>query len=98
MRCRCEGSSRPSPLVGIEASDTGSRSENKLDNWAESAGLGEGSGWKVMHAMLGWTRLHGILSLELAGHFTEDLPDPAVIYEAELDELDAILSQRLGGL
>ena len=50
-----------------------------------------------MHAMIGWTRLHGILSLELAGHFTDDLPDPEVIYEAELDELDSMLRQRLRG-
>ncbi|QDI71344.1 TetR family transcriptional regulator [Streptomyces calvus] len=34
-----------------------------------------------------WTRLHGVLSLELAGHFTGMGFDPAVLYGAELDRL-----------
>ncbi|MDG9692627.1 TetR family transcriptional regulator [Streptomyces sp. Alain-F2R5] len=36
-----------------------------------------------------WTRLHGVLSLELAGHFTGMSFDPALLYAAELDELSA---------
>ncbi len=34
-----------------------------------------------------WTRLHGVLSLELAGHFTGMRFDPAVLFEAELAAL-----------
>ncbi|MEU0853504.1 TetR/AcrR family transcriptional regulator [Streptomyces flaveolus] len=34
-----------------------------------------------------WTRLHGALSLELAGHFTGTGFDPAELYENELREL-----------
>lgn len=34
-----------------------------------------------------WTRLHGVLSLELAGHFTGMGFDPALLYAAELDGL-----------
>ncbi|WP_449344544.1 TetR/AcrR family transcriptional regulator [Streptomyces narbonensis] len=34
-----------------------------------------------------WTRLHGVLSLELAGHFTGMGFDPARLFAAELDEL-----------
>jgi AcrR family transcriptional regulator len=34
-----------------------------------------------------WTRLHGVLSLELAGHFTGMGFDPALLYSAELDDL-----------
>ncbi|MCM2430748.1 TetR/AcrR family transcriptional regulator [Streptomyces sp. RKAG337] len=34
-----------------------------------------------------WTRLHGVLSLELAGHFTGMGFDPALLYAAELDDL-----------
>ncbi|MFJ4785732.1 TetR/AcrR family transcriptional regulator [Streptomyces sp. NPDC088794] len=42
----------------------------------------------VLHrALTFWTRLHGILSLELAGHFTGMGFDPALFYEAELTEL-----------
>ncbi|MET9295974.1 TetR/AcrR family transcriptional regulator [Streptomyces sp. NPDC003077] len=38
-------------------------------------------------ALTFWTRLHGILSLELAGHFTNMGFDPALLFAAELDEL-----------
>ncbi|MFE4047828.1 hypothetical protein [Streptomyces sp. YIM B13518] len=32
-----------------------------------------------------WTRPHGVLSLEPAGHFTGTGFDPAVLYDAEPD-------------
>ncbi|MFF1651579.1 TetR/AcrR family transcriptional regulator [Streptomyces sp. NPDC058240] len=42
-------------------------------------------------ALTFWTRLHGVLSLELAGHFTGMGLDPALLFAAELDDL---LTQR----
>ncbi|MFD0151755.1 TetR/AcrR family transcriptional regulator [Streptomyces sp. NPDC055721] len=42
----------------------------------------------VLHRFLTfWTRMHGVLSLELAGHFTGMGFDPALLFAAELDEL-----------
>ncbi|MDJ0466448.1 TetR/AcrR family transcriptional regulator [Streptomyces sp. H27-C3] len=42
----------------------------------------------VLHrALTVWTRLHGVLSLELAGHFTGMGFDPALLFAAELDDL-----------
>ncbi|MEU8972759.1 TetR/AcrR family transcriptional regulator [Streptomyces monashensis] len=38
-------------------------------------------------ALTFWTRLHGALSLELAGHFTGMGFDPALLFAAELDDL-----------
>ncbi|MFF3847038.1 TetR/AcrR family transcriptional regulator [Streptomyces sp. NPDC002328] len=38
-------------------------------------------------AMAFWTRLHGVLSLELAGHFDGMGFDPALLFAAELDDL-----------
>ncbi|MET9218860.1 TetR/AcrR family transcriptional regulator [Streptomyces sp. NPDC088197] len=38
-------------------------------------------------ALTCWTRLHGVLSLEAAGHFTGMSLDPAQLYEAELHAL-----------
>ncbi|WP_058041137.1 TetR/AcrR family transcriptional regulator [Streptomyces roseifaciens] len=38
-------------------------------------------------ALAVWTRLHGVLSLELAGHFTNMGFDPALFFTAELDDL-----------
>jgi AcrR family transcriptional regulator len=40
-------------------------------------------------ALTFWTRLHGVLSLELAGHFTGMRFDPALLFAAELDDLPA---------
>ncbi|MFC9294023.1 TetR/AcrR family transcriptional regulator [Streptomyces sp. NPDC057011] len=36
-----------------------------------------------------WSRLHGVLSMELGGHFTGMGFDPAVLYQSELDLLSA---------
>lgn len=41
----------------------------------------------LRRAMTFWTRLHGVLSLELAGHFTGMGLDPALLFAAELDDL-----------
>ncbi|WP_405533174.1 TetR/AcrR family transcriptional regulator [Streptomyces avidinii] len=38
-------------------------------------------------ALTFWSRLHGVLSLELAGHFTGMGLDPALLYEAEVDRI-----------
>ncbi|MEW1750063.1 TetR/AcrR family transcriptional regulator [Streptomyces angustmyceticus] len=43
---------------------------------------------EALHRLLTfWTRLHGVLSLELAGHFTGMGLDPARLFAAELDGL-----------
>lgn len=43
---------------------------------------------EVLHRFLVfWTRLHGVLSLELAGHFTGMGFRPELLFEAELDSL-----------
>ncbi|CAM5566706.1 TetR family transcriptional regulator OS=Streptomyces fumanus OX=67302 GN=GCM10018772_69830 PE=4 SV=1 [Streptomyces fumanus] len=41
----------------------------------------------LRRALRFWTRLHGILSLELAGHFTGMGLDPAELYDSELRHL-----------
>ncbi|MEV5014093.1 TetR/AcrR family transcriptional regulator [Streptomyces sp. NPDC053780] len=38
-------------------------------------------------ALAFWTRVHGALSLELAGHFTGMGFDPALLFDAEVDDL-----------
>lgn len=43
----------------------------------------------LSRALLFWTRLHGVLSLELAGHFTGMGFDPAELYAAEVRALAA---------
>ncbi|MDH6112930.1 AcrR family transcriptional regulator [Kitasatospora sp. MAP12-15] len=41
----------------------------------------------LRQALAFWTRLHGVLSLELAGHFTGMDVDPAALYTAEAHSL-----------
>ncbi|MGH4035912.1 TetR/AcrR family transcriptional regulator [Actinomycetota bacterium Odt1-20B] len=53
-------------------------------SWAGSHPASEPS---LHRALALWTRLHGLLSLELAGHFTGMGFDPALFFEAELDDL-----------
>ncbi|MEV0262153.1 TetR/AcrR family transcriptional regulator [Streptomyces sp. NPDC050617] len=43
----------------------------------------------LRRALTTWTRLHGVLSLELAGHFTGMGIDPAVLFASEVDDLSA---------
>ncbi|KIF67381.1 TetR family transcriptional regulator [Streptomyces sp. AcH 505] len=44
----------------------------------------------LRRALAFWTRLHGVLSLELAGHFAGMTFDPALLFEAELEGLTAV--------
>jgi AcrR family transcriptional regulator len=39
----------------------------------------------LRRALTFWTRLHGVVSLELAGHFTDMNFDPALLYAAEAE-------------
>lgn len=61
--------------------------EENLDqhrHWAPS----ESVPTNVLHRALSfWTRVHGVLSLELAGHFTGMGFDPALLFDAEVESL-----------
>jgi AcrR family transcriptional regulator len=58
-----------------------------LESWMRSEGGNVFPGRLIRHAIVGWTRLHGVLSLELEGHFAFGLPDPALIYDSEVEAL-----------
>lgn len=61
--------------------------EIELESWARGAGISPMPGALLKQALARWTRLHGVLSLEIEGHFGMGLPDPALLYESEVDEL-----------
>jgi len=67
-----------------------------LERWAGAAGLEPMPGDLVRQLFSGWTRLHGVLSLELEGHFQTGLPDPAMLYDAEVDILVRELLAAIG--
>lgn len=59
----------------------------ELLEWATRVDVPVRSYRWLRQALIGWTRLHGVLSLELEGHFGPDLPDPEVLYYSELEAL-----------
>lgn len=74
------GGSRPGPAVppGLSA---------QLGPWHARSGASGLPRATLLRALLAWTRLHGVLSLELNGHLTATGIDPALLYQAEVDLL-----------
>lgn len=64
----------------------------ELEAWAARAGIPPMPGPLLRQALVGWTRLHGVLSLEIEGHFGMGLPDPELLYGAEIEELERALT------
>lgn len=61
--------------------------EAHLDEHREWAAQYPGPPSALHRALAFWTRLHGVLSLELAGHFTGMGFDPTLLYGAEAEAL-----------
>ncbi|MET7695755.1 TetR/AcrR family transcriptional regulator [Streptomyces sp. NPDC005483] len=77
-------------FTGLPSSSTATAFDAHLEqhrDWAD----GHPAPAATLHrALTFWTRLHGVLSLELAGHFTGMGFDPARFYAAELDEVTGL--------
>jgi AcrR family transcriptional regulator len=67
----------------------------ELEKWGKRQGSSkdydEGA---LLLGMVAWTRLHGIVSLEIEGFFLEVDVDPARVFESEIDHL---IEQRVSG-
>ncbi len=61
--------------------------EAQLRAWVARSGLPDLPTWVVALGVTCWTRLHGVVSLELGHHLASTGLDPALLYEAELREL-----------
>jgi AcrR family transcriptional regulator len=71
----------PAPLPTHERIDA------ECQAWARRSGAPALPGRLLRFAVTMWTRLHGVMSLEIAGHFDPALPDGRLFYGAELDDL-----------
>ena len=58
-----------------------------IRSWAGRSGLTDFSVEVLTLAFLSWTRLHGIISLELGGHLAATGVGAAVLFEAEVAAL-----------
>jgi AcrR family transcriptional regulator len=61
--------------------------DRECQAWAEHAGAPALPGRLLRFAVTVWTRLHGVISLEIGGHFDPALPDGHLFYTAELDDM-----------
>lgn len=64
----------------------------QLQVWHQRSGANPLPSATLHRAMVAWTRLHGVLSLELDGHLSSTGVDPALLYQAEAEVLAAGLS------
>jgi len=69
----------------------------QLGRWADArSGGGHIAPAVLQLGVVGWTRMHGVVSLEVAGVFASMSIDPALLHAAEVDHLIA-QSTTLGG-
>ncbi|MEV0678402.1 TetR/AcrR family transcriptional regulator [Actinosynnema sp. NPDC050436] len=61
--------------------------DGQLREWARSRGEGEVDPAVLLTSVRAFTRLHGVLSLEVSGQFGPMGFDPALLYRAEVDSL-----------
>ena len=66
---------------------------SQLTAWARAHDPGTGSA-AALRAVLTWARLHGLVSLEIAGNFASMGIDPGQVFEAELSTLTGWTSER----
>lgn len=60
--------------------------DRQFDAWMQD-GEARMPGHVFRRGVIWWTRLHGLISLEVAGHFAGMGFDPTLLYEAEVDTL-----------
>ena len=79
-------------LAELEPSDEGPAVADpvlrrQLVGWGESRGEATPHPGVLLRGLAAWTRMHGILSLEIEGFFAQMGVDPARLYKVEIDGL-----------
>ena len=70
-----------------QATDLPDSLSAELQTWTERVGGPPAPTPGLLRALLFWSRLHGLLSLELDDHLASMALDPELLYRAELDAL-----------
>jgi hypothetical protein len=66
--------------------------DTQLQAWHQRSGTGSLPSTTLRRGITVWTRLHGLLSLELDGHLPSTGIDPALLYQTETQILAAGLT------
>jgi AcrR family transcriptional regulator len=61
--------------------------DRELREWAERSGTTQVSTRVLEWGLVTWTRLHGMMSLELGGHLAATGVDPALIFRSEVQRI-----------
>lgn len=76
-----------SALSGAAGAELGPELTGQVEAWGQRSQVpGLTAGQRYL-GLLAWTRLHGLISLELGQHLTATGVDPALLYEAEVQSL-----------
>jgi AcrR family transcriptional regulator len=70
-----------------DPADLDTELESQLRAWVARSRLPDLPTWVLALGLTCWTRLHGVVSLELGHHLASTGLDPALLYDAELREL-----------
>jgi len=68
--------------------------KRQLADWGDTPGDSPLPSGVLLLGLVSWTRMHGIVSLEIEGVFEQLGVDPARLYKSEIDHL---IAQRAGG-
>jgi AcrR family transcriptional regulator len=79
-------------LTGGSGPPVGRPLAGQLRDWAARTQLPEVPDRTLALGLVCWTRLHGMISLELGHHLTSTGVDPALLYESEVRTLVATLA------
>ena len=76
------------PRTGTAATGAAAaKLEEEIDTWAQRSELTDNSTAVLLLGFRSWTRMHGIISLELGGHLAATGVDAGLLYDAEAAEI-----------
>jgi AcrR family transcriptional regulator len=77
------------PSIGKEATRPSRALSRQLRDWQKRTGMPDLPDATLLAGLNAWTRLHGVISLELDGHLPSTGVDPQLLYDAEVSALVA---------
>ena len=75
------------PSTGNGSTQPSRTLSRQLRDWQKRTGMPDLPDATLLTGLNAWTRLHGVISLELEGHLPSTGVDPQLLYEAEVSSL-----------